>query len=505
VKKKLVVATVAATSALATTLALAATHGYKTTRPAQLVATESGVVIDPILSTGDTVGSYQMSGIPDGMGAYRSGGGQGESDDNNNDDDDGSQQGEHNHSGSGDDNSDGSAAITLFMNHELAGTAPPGPGARVSKLTIDARSRSVTSGSYVVTGLEQYARFCSGNLAILNGKAWYQTGEESTSVGTPSPNDTSVGHGGVGIAVDAGSNTVYETPQFGYLPHENIVAAKGLPTATWLTTEDGSPIMGNRSQLYAYMSNDRNWEAAIKDTAALNGSLYVWRADDLAAQSTKDIHRGDTLRGHFVPVTRAENSNAGSLEAAAQAKGAFDFTRLEDLTTTNDPTRFYFNDTGALGAETQKGRVYRLDVNRRNPREAAITLIIDGDLSVTADDANDVVNPDNIAASSRSLVIQEDRNEENRAVVKGGYSRIQVYDIRTETMRTVARVNTTVGLPGDWESSGVIDARGLLGANWWFVVVQAHTSVAPQPGPSLTPNSSVGEDGQLLAIKIPHS
>jgi hypothetical protein len=501
-QRKLVVATVAAGGALATTLALAATHGVKTTRPAQLVATESGVVIDPILSTGDTVGGYQMSGIPDGLGAYRSGGGEGESDDN----DDGSQQGEHGSSGS--DDSGDSGNITLLMNHELAGNAPPGPGARVSKLTIDADSRSVTSASYVVTGLEQYARFCSGNLDILNGKAWYQTGEESTNVGTPSPTDTSVGHGGSSIAVDVAADAVYETPQFGYLPHENVVAAKKLPTATWLTTEDGSPT-GNRSQLYAYISNDKNWEAAIKDTAAANGSLYVWRADDAAADgnpSTNDIHRGQTLHGHFVPVTRAENSNAASLEAAAQAKGAFDFTRLEDLTTTNDPTRFYFNDTGALGAETQKGRLYRLDANRSNPREASITLLIDGDLSVTAGDANDIVNPDNIAASSRSLIIQEDRNEENRsAATKGGYSRILVYDIRTGTIRSVARVNTTVGLPGDWESSGVIDARGLLGPNWWFVVVQAHTSVAPQPGPSLTPNSSVGEDGQLLAIKIPRA
>ncbi len=44
--------------------------GFDTTRPPQLVPTESGVEIDPILSVGDTIGGYQMSGIPDGLGAF---------------------------------------------------------------------------------------------------------------------------------------------------------------------------------------------------------------------------------------------------------------------------------------------------------------------------------------------------------------------------------------------------------------------------------------------------
>ena len=44
--------------------------GFDTARPPQLVPTESGVEIDPILSAGDTIGGYQMSGIPDGLGAF---------------------------------------------------------------------------------------------------------------------------------------------------------------------------------------------------------------------------------------------------------------------------------------------------------------------------------------------------------------------------------------------------------------------------------------------------
>jgi hypothetical protein len=35
--------------------------------------------------------------------------------------------------------------------------------------------------------------------------------------------------------------------------------------------------------------------------------------------------------------------------------------------------------------------------------------------------------------------------------------------------------------------------------------VQAHSTTAPQPGPSLAPNSSSGEEGQFLALYVPGS
>jgi hypothetical protein len=80
----------------------------------------------------------------------------------------------------------------------------------------------------------------------------------------------------------------------------------------------------------------------------------------------------------------------------------------------------------------------------------------------------------------------------------------------------VARVNTPPGdppnpenctncLPGTWESSGIIDAGRVLGRNWWLLDVQSHNSTAPQPGPTLAPNSSTGENGQLLAVLVPDS
>ena len=41
--------------------------GFDTSKPPYLVATAAGVEVDPIISTGDIVGDYQMSGrFPDG-------------------------------------------------------------------------------------------------------------------------------------------------------------------------------------------------------------------------------------------------------------------------------------------------------------------------------------------------------------------------------------------------------------------------------------------------------
>jgi hypothetical protein len=47
----------------------------------------------------------------------------------------------------------------------------------------------------------------------------------------------------------------------------------------------------------------------------------------------------------------------------------------------------------------------------------------------------------------------------------------------------------------------------ILGAGWWLTDVQAHgpPNTTPQPGPTLAPNSSTGEDGQLQAVYIPQT
>jgi hypothetical protein len=122
---------VAAFAGLQTSASLAGggPDGFLTARRPYLVPLVNGVRIEPLISTGDGVGSYQMSGIPDGLGAYRS----------------------------------SNRTIELFMNHELERDDGDPANSRVSHLTL-ANDGSVLSGSYPVDGTEGFTCFCSSTL-----------------------------------------------------------------------------------------------------------------------------------------------------------------------------------------------------------------------------------------------------------------------------------------------------------------------------------------------------
>jgi len=422
--------------------------GFDTARPPQLVAEPgSGTIIDPILSTGDVVGGYQMSGIPDGLGAYK----------------------------------DGQNNMVVMMNHEMGRTfpaLPPGVDARISKLRINRKTRTVLEGSYPFNGSEGFERFCSSTLELINGTPYYFTGEEAIGV---SP---AVGHDGSSIVMNAETGQWWETEHFGHISHENVVPVERLSKFMVVTTDDDFRV-GQPAYLFAYIAD--SFEAAVSGDQS-RGSLYVWKANNTAIL---DIAKGQTIEGEFVPISQAENLNSTTLKAAGTAHHGYRFARLEDAATAQQsPGRLYFTDTGKAGANTLTGALYQMDIDPADPTQASVTLLLDGD-------AGDTINrPDNLDTSPSSVVIQED----------GGQNRVLVYDIKTGTVRIVARTPNTA-----WESSGVINAQTLLGDNWWLMDTQAHSILtAPQPGVTApgaqpVPFTAVGEDGQLLAVYIPNS
>jgi len=423
--------------------------GFKTAKPAYYVPMVPGAAVDPILSTGDVVGGYQMSGIPDGLGAYK----------------------------------DAGDSLQVMMNHELGRSfpaVPPGVDARISKLTINRKTHGVLVGQYVFTGQEFFERFCSATLERVKGTPYYLTGEEAIPVG----------HDGSSIVMNAETGAWTETPQFGHFEHENVVPVTGFKKMVLISTEDNFRV-GVPSYLFAYIAD--SWEDAVSGDPA-HGSLYVWRALN-PADTGFTMTKGSTVPGEFVPISQAQNANDMTLKAAATGLGAFRFARLEDATVAFQKSgRLYFADTGKAGEATLNGRIYRLELDPSDPTRASISLELDSTV-------DDFANPDNLATSPQSLMIQEDRENPNRVQ----YGRTLRYDFNDGSLTPVARVNTLVGLPGSWEASGIIWAGNLLGGGWWLTSVQAHTLMAPQPGPSLLPNSSVGEDGQLDALYVPGS
>jgi hypothetical protein len=487
------VAAMAALVAVFLVSAAVASHGataVKTTKQPFLVGTAPGVAVDPILSTGDVVPNgqtpaYQMSGIPDGLGAYANK--------------------SHGHSAA-----KGRGKLprtfTVVMNHELGRSFPNNPvgvDTRISRLRIDRETRSVTEAKYLFTGLEGYERFCSATLRIVSGKPFYFTGEEAIPIVGQPPGPA---HDGSSIAMNAETGTFTDTAHFGHLQHENVVPLR-LSKWVFLTTEDDFRV-GQPAYLYAYIAP--SFKRAIAGT---QGSLYVWKADNPAETGNPTATKGESIPGHFVPITQAENANDNTLKAAATAKGAFKFDRLEDAAAMpGKDSRVFIADTGKAPA-TLRGRVYQLDFDRSHPTRATLKMIINGD----PPDNDDIYNPDNMAASDRVLMIQEDREAVFRVPsAGGGYGRVMEYRFFDGRLRSVARVNTPPGdppnpenctgcLPGTWESSGIIDAGRVLGRGWWLLDVQAHNSIAPQPGPTLAPSSSTGENGQLLALLVPDS
>lgn len=458
--RRIVLAVVLTTVAAVGASVASASHeeGFKTARPAQLVPMEPSVIVDPILSVGDIVPgtTYQMSGIPDGLGAYK----------------------------------DSDKRIHVLMNHELGRTfpaLPPGVDTRISKVTLSGKDHSVLSSTYLFNGSEGFERFCSSTLEVISGTPYYFTGEEAINAG----------HDGSSIVMNAETGEWWETAHFGHVNHENVVPVPRLSKFFVATTDDDFRV-GEPAYFFAYIAD--SFEDAISGDPA-EGSLYVWKAID-ETQTAFDLDKGETIAGEFVPITQAENANSTTVKAAATAKGAFRFARLEDAATAQQhPGQMYFVDTGKVGEATLRGRMYRMDINPSDPTKASVTLLLDGDRG------DDMVNPDNIDTSVHSVAIQEDRESAFRAI----HGRVLIYDIKTGSLRPVARVNTTPPLPpGQWESSGIINAQTLLGNGWWLLDVQAHSTFAPQPGPAPpgvqpTPNTATGEDGQLLALYIPDS
>jgi secreted PhoX family phosphatase len=241
------------------------------------------------------------------------------------------------------------------------------------------------------------------------------------------------------------------------------------------------------------------------DRAGLtNGTNYVL---DLADESVSTDPGFRTKYGKGVPVEFTLGSDevvdwdsSGARQNADAAAKGLTLNRIEDgAFDPRRPNDFYFVTTegspGVVPSEpsvTRDGgglwRIRFVDVDRPE-LGGTIELLLDGS------EAPFLNKPDNVGIDSKgNLLIQEDPG--NNAQL----ARVIAYDVDTGDRGVVAEFDPAVFRTGgsgfltqDEESSGIIDARDVLGRGWFLLDAQVHKASA---------DPAEVEPGQLMALHV---
>jgi hypothetical protein len=504
---------IALAAALVLSATLAAQAIAATSVKPYAVAIGSEYTLTPLFSVDDKVPllggtagqQYRMVGIPDGLGARPNG--------------------------------DGTS--TLFMNHELNFTSqsepvvdgPKNRGAIVSRWILDSDGDPIAGrraydkifaedtfiGPAPVVGNEaqmprQFARFCSGNLAASEvgfDEPIYLTNEEEVS-----PN-TFDGQGGLSVAIFDGE--LHTLPDLGRASKENSIVQPGTGNRTVVfPTEDGPAQLENQLYMYVGVKDHATGATVLERNGLADGKLYVFRSLDATRNSERTFVSGSVM-GEWVEIPNAEQLSDTGLEAAADLRNAMTFVRPEDAAfNPNNHNELFFDTTGSSsGADegvNELGRLYSLQLHPGNVlKPAKLTIAYNAD-QVIADGGDIAISPDNMDASNRYLMINEDGTTESRLVMgaKGRDGSIWRFDLtggpggigvdvstatRVAELDPPGRDGLTVG-PGVWETSGIIRTDSMFGPDTWLSDVQAHPPTTPPSGATTTV-----EDGQLFLMR----
>jgi hypothetical protein len=463
-------------------------------------------VDDQVPLIGDASKTYRMVGIPDGLGAHPNG--------------------------------DGTS--TLYMNHELTSANQSQPvvggainrGAIVSKWILDAAGNPIAGkraydwvydentlvgpAPEVGNSTRPVSRFCSGSLAGraqgLDRPMYFTNEEEST------PANTFDGLGGLSVAIFG--NELHTLPRLGRFAKENTVVQGTTTNVTVIISlEDGPATLdpaAENSQLYMYVGKQERQpgSSALRRNGLDNGELYVL-APTNPADSSEAAFTSGSINVKWVHIPNAGSLSNAELEAASDAAGAFRFARPEDgAFNVKDRDELFFVTTGdASVAANTLGRLYSLQLTPGDPRGTGTLHVVYNADQILAAGGDVAISPDNIDASARYLMINEDGTGASRPVMAskgrdGSIWRFKVVNKRkpskpvgvdASTATRVAELDppgrdgVAVG-PGIWETSGIIDASALFGANWWLSDVQAHS-------PTAAPAAGTVEDGQLFLLR----
>lgn len=509
--KPALLAGLAAAGALAAATALAApagtSHGPSTPTDPYVLPVAGGVSTKSLLTVSDAGAAgngYEMVGIPDGLGAYQ--------------------------------DRQGSRDFTLLMNHELrpdqgAVRRHGQKGAFVSELEIDSGSFAVEEGNDLIdpdvrfwdypsqtyrTGVPSsggtnprdpsdtfvaqgaaFARWCSSSLTDP-GLLFNRDTDRGYRGQIYFGNEESGNEGRVfGVTTDGQAQ---QLPRLGLFSWENTLAADtGNDTTLTVGTEDTAD-----GQLWVYAGRKQRNGNAFDQAGLTNGTDFVVDLANEAVDSDAEF-RATYGKGEPVPFTLGDDevvdwdSSGARQNADAAAKG-LTLNRIEDGSfDPRNPDDFYFLTTeGAPGVVPSEpsvtrdgGGLWRLRFKNvaRPERGGTLELLLDGS------EAPFLNKPDNMTVDRRgNLLIQEDPG--NNAQL----ARILAYDVDTGDRGVVAEFDPALfrtGQPGfitqDEESSGIIDARRLIGPGWFLFDAQVHRA---------NPDTAAVEYGQLLTLHV---
>ncbi|MEO7119263.1 MAG: hypothetical protein ABIZ34_09870 [Candidatus Limnocylindrales bacterium] len=507
----------------------AADPSFVSSSPSMLTTLTAGSSATPLLTVGEYVGSYMFDALPDGISL----------------------------------NPGGSGRVIAYINHETSTVpfpyTPTTPteansqndfsNARLSRIRLDTDSLDVQAARYVIKSSANYQRFCSNFLA--RGPQGFDrptlfTNEEATDyvsrsgtawqfgqVTTEPPNEQA----GVVVAYDTRSRTYQTIYGMGRLNHENALALEGYGHPVIMTGDDTFTTDPAQSQVYMYQATDR---AQLMADA---GTLYGFKASTPGYDDYYDFGIGSTvsIAGNFIPMDPlASKGTQSALEADSDAKGVFQFLRIEDMA--YDRTNHnivYLADSGrAVSSDANNrfpstnGRIWKMVLDPTDPTiVTSLSVFVEGE-GRRLKDPTVIHQPDNLETTANSLLVLEDPSSGNQFSPSDTSSdsttaRVWMVNLSTGARTVVAKVDQSLdessgdvdaaakGNLGAWESTGIIDASKWFGPGAFLIAVQAHTLwIAKAPGPDdtgPTPGVPDGtpdftykrEGGQLLLLRIP--
>jgi hypothetical protein len=475
--------------------------GPSTTEDPYLLPSINGVQTTSILTVGDLPADngYRMVGIPDGLGAFKTG-----------------------------------QTFTLLMNHELSAGAGVvrdhgSTGAFVSEWTIDRNTLRVIEGNDLTPsssdvylwdpasqqytpGTTAWDRLCSADLP--RESAFYHGGVGTRDRIFLNGEEVDEGRAWARLATGPYAGEAWQLPRFGKLSYENVVASPYPQSKTVVVLLDDASVSTAPnaedfpSDLYVYVGTKQNSGGPVNRAGLTNGKLYgakVFLNDGtLVTEESNDFGLGNAGTGYigsgrFSLVELGDDGDVSNLSALQLQEATIDadvlrMRRIEDGAWDPRPRHkedFYFVTTGSFTTNSRLWRL-RFDDIEHPENGGSIEILLRGN------EGHKMLDNMTIDTCGRILLQEDPGNQSYLA-------KVWLYAIKSGNFIQIAEHNPIFFDPAlahpnfltqDEESSGIVDAQPIFGEGWFLLDVEAHRAHAD---PELV------QYGQLLGMYVPPS